>query len=66
MLRRKRHADSAQIESDEVAAVKVLKTGAMPMSARKTNRDDLNAFEPEDGFSRRLGCMQRSVTNDYG
>ena len=43
------------MESDEVAAVKVLKTGARPMRARRTNNDDLNAFEPKkDGFSERL------------
>ena len=54
-MRRKRHADNAHIESDEVAAVKVLRTGAKPMRARKTNNDDLKAFEPKDRFSKRLG-----------
>lgn len=54
-MRRKRHADKAHMESDEVAAVRVLRTGARPMRARKTNNDDLNAFEPEDGVSKRLG-----------
>lgn len=59
MLRRKRHADNAQMESDEVAAVKVLRTGARPMRARRTNSDDLNAFEPKgDGFSEGLESMQ--------
>lgn len=57
-MRRKRHADNAHMESDEVAAVKVLRTGVRPMRARKTSNDDLNAFEPKDGFSRRLGFDQ--------
>lgn len=35
------------MESDEVAAVKVLKTGAKPMRARKTNKDDFTTFEPD-------------------
>lgn len=37
------------MESDEVAAVKVLKTGAKPMRARKTNKDDFTTFERFDG-----------------
>lgn len=54
-MTRKRHADNAHIESDEVAAVRVLRTGARPMRARRTNNDDLNTFEPrKDGLSESL------------
>jgi hypothetical protein len=45
-LRRKRHAESAQMESEDVAAVKVRKTGDNPIKARKTRRDDLIVLEP--------------------
>jgi hypothetical protein len=35
------------MESEDVAAVKVRKTGDNPIKARKTSRDDLNVFEPD-------------------
>jgi len=39
-------ADKAQIESEEVAAVSVLKTGDSDMSARNISIDDFNALTP--------------------
>lgn len=41
-----RHAESAQIESGEVAAVSVRRTGERAIKARKTRIDDLTAFAP--------------------
>lgn len=45
-LRAKRDADSAQIESDEVASVSVLRTGDVTTSMRNTSMDDLIALTP--------------------
>jgi len=42
----KRNADKAQMESDEVAAVKVFSTGDNAMRARKTKMDDLSVLVP--------------------
>ena len=41
-----KQAASAHIESDDVAAVNVLKTGERPKSARKTRIDDFIVFAP--------------------
>ena len=42
----KRHADSAHIESDDVAAVRVRRIGERPMSERKTSMDDFTILAP--------------------
>jgi|ERR1700691_5496501 hypothetical protein len=42
----KRHADKAQMESDDVAALKVFSTGDNAIRARKTKIDDLSVFVP--------------------
>jgi hypothetical protein len=39
-----KHADKAQIESEDVAAVRVLRTGDSDNKARNTKIDDLNAL----------------------
>ena len=39
-------ADSAQMESDEVAAVRVLRTGDRDMRARNIRIEDLTALTP--------------------
>jgi hypothetical protein len=44
MFKEKRTADSAHIESDDVAAVRVRRTGERDMSARKTSIEDLRAL----------------------
>jgi hypothetical protein len=44
MLRIKRTAERAQIESDEVAAVRVRKTGESTMRVRNTIIEDLSAL----------------------
>lgn len=41
-MTQKRAAEIAQIESDEVAALKVLNTGERDISAKKTRMDDLS------------------------
>lgn len=43
-----RHAANAQIESDEVAAVKVRRMGDSPINARKTRMADLIVFVPSN------------------
>lgn len=43
-------ADNAQIESEEVAAVKVLKTGDNDISARNINMDDLMALRSRGSY----------------
>lgn len=43
-----RMAERAHIESEDVAAVKVRKTGARDMRARKINMDDLTALRSVD------------------
>lgn len=45
----KRKAESAQIESEDVAAVNVLNTGDKDSKARNINIDDLNVFMPREG-----------------
>lgn len=49
-----RDADRAQIESEEVAAVNVRRTGDRDMSARNVNIDDLRILTPEE--RPKLGC----------
>jgi len=44
MFRENRIADKAQIESDDVAAVRVRKTGERDIKARKTSIEDLRAL----------------------
>ena len=39
-------ADKAQMESEDVAAVNVLKTGESDISARNINIDDLRVLTP--------------------
>lgn len=46
MLSKNSPAERAQMESDEVAAVSVLRTGDSAINARKTMTDDLARFEP--------------------
>lgn len=46
----KRHADNAQIESEDVAAVRVFRTGESDMSARKTRMDVFSALAPRESF----------------
>lgn len=41
-----KQAERAQIESDEVAALKVLSTGDSAMRARNTRRDDFRVLVP--------------------
>ena len=43
-----KRADKAQIESEDVAAVNVFKTGERDISARKINIDDFVVFTPAD------------------
>jgi hypothetical protein len=50
MLTIKSAADSAQIESEDVAAVSVLRTGDNDMSAKNISIDDLIAFIPSTTF----------------
>ncbi len=45
-MRIKRTADNAQIESEDVAAVSVLRTGESDMRAKNINIDDFKAFTP--------------------
>jgi hypothetical protein len=44
-----RHADSAHIVSEEVAAVTVLRTGVRDSKARNTRMDDLSVLAPDQG-----------------
>jgi hypothetical protein len=44
MFKAKRIADSAQIESDDVAAVRVRNTGERDIRERKTSIEDLTAL----------------------
>jgi hypothetical protein len=50
MLRMNRKAESAQIESEDVAAVNVLNTGDKDSKARNIKIDDLNVFIPREGM----------------
>ena len=42
----KRHADNAHMESEEVAAVRVFKTGERDISAKKTRIEVFSVFAP--------------------
>lgn len=46
MLSPNKQADSAHIESEEVAAVKVRKTGESATKARKINTEDFTVLAP--------------------
>lgn len=50
-----KHADRAQMESDDVAALKVFSTGDNAMRARNTKIDDLSALVPVPQ-ERLVGC----------
>jgi hypothetical protein len=47
-LRINRHADKAQIESEEVAAVRVFRTGDSESKARNTKMDDLSVLASDE------------------
>ena len=65
-----RHAESAQMESDEVADVNVRSTGDRASRARKIRIDDLTVFAPEQPLemwiiqddTRALRSMRRDVS----
>jgi len=67
-------ADKAQIESDDVAAVRVRKTGERDIKERKTSIDDLRALRSTAGevtecfknSNRRPHVFPKQVCNDQG
>ena len=61
-----RMAERAHIESEDVAAVKVLKTGAREMRARKINMDDLMALRSVDGSMGEVKAEQETNNPDIG
>ena len=59
-------AERAHIESEDVAAVKVLKTGARDMRARKINMDDLTALRSVYGSMGDIKPEQQTNIRDIG
>lgn len=54
VCRKNKDAEMAQIVSDEVASVKVFRTGDNATRARKTSIEDLNTREPVSTMSELL------------